>query len=132
VAAQVVGNDAAVAFAGSQGDFELNVMLPVMARNVLESIRLLANVSRVFADRCVAGLEADAEVCLLYAEGSPSIVTPLNRHLGYDEAAAIAKQALKEGRTIREVVVARGHVESGKVTEALLDEVLDVLRMTHP
>jgi fumarate hydratase class II len=132
VAAQVIGNDAAVAFSGSQGDFELNVMLPVMARNVLESIRLLANVSRVFADRCVAGLEADVEVCLLYAEGSPSIVTPLNRHLGYDEAAAIAKQALKEGRTIREIVVARGHVESGKVTEDLLDEVLDVLRMTHP
>jgi fumarate hydratase class II len=132
VAAQVVGNDAAVAFAGTQGDFELNVMLPVMARNVLESIKLLAAVSRVFADRCVAGLEADEEVCRGYAEGSPSIVTPLNRYLGYDEAAAIAKQALKEGRTIREVVVARGHVASGKVTEAQLDEALDVLRMTHP
>ena len=132
VAAQVVGNDAAVAFAGSQGDFELNVMLPVMARNVLESIRLLANVSRVFADRCVAGLEAEVEICRLYAEGSPSIVTPLNRHLGYDEAAAIAKQALKENRTIREIVVARGHVDSGKVTEELLDEILDVLRMTRP
>jgi len=132
VAAQVVGNDAAVAFAGSQGDFELNVMLPVMARNLLESIRLLANVSRLFADRCIVGLEADTEVCRLYAEGSPSIVTPLNRHLGYDEAAAIAKQALKEGLTIREVVIARGHVESGKITEAQLDEALDVLRMTHP
>ncbi len=132
VGAQVVGNDAAVAFAGSQGDFELNVMLPVMARNVLESIKLLAAVSRVFADRCVAGLEADAEVCLAYAEGSPSIVTPLNRHIGYDEAAAIAKQALKEGRTIREVVIARGHVASGALTEAQLDEALDVLRMTHP
>ncbi len=132
VAAQVVGNDAAVAFAGTQGDFELNVMLPVMARNVLESIKLLAAVSRVFADRCVAGLEADEKVCRAYAEGSPSIVTPLNRYLGYDEAAAIAKQALKEGRTIREVVVARGHVSSGKLTEAQLDEALDVLRMTHP
>ncbi|MBX6750315.1 MAG: class II fumarate hydratase [Micromonosporaceae bacterium] len=132
VAAQVIGNDAAVAFAGSQGDFELNVMLPLMARNLLESIRLLANVSRLFADRCVAGLEAEVEICRLYAEGSPSIVTPLNRHLGYDEAAAIAKQALKENRTIREVVIARGHVESGKITEAVLDEVLDVLRMTRP
>ncbi len=132
VAAQVVGNDAAVAFAGTQGDFELNVMLPVMARNVLESIKLLAAVSRVFADRCVAGLEADEKVCRAYAEGSPSIVTPLTRYLGYDEAAAIAKQALKEGRTIREVVVARGHVSSGKLTEAQLDEALDVLRMTHP
>jgi fumarate hydratase class II len=132
VGAQVVGNDAAVAFAGSQGDFELNVMLPVMARNVLESIKLLAAASRLLADKCVAGLEADVDVCLAYAEGSPSIVTPLNRHLGYDEAAAIAKQALKEGRSIREVVVVRGHVESGRITEAQLDEALDVLRMTRP
>ncbi|GAA1598266.1 class II fumarate hydratase [Actinoplanes couchii] len=132
VAAQVIGNDAAVAFAGTQGDFELNVMLPVMARNVLESIRLLAAVSRLFADRCVAGLEADEEITRGYAEGSPSIVTPLNRHLGYDEAAAIAKQALATGRTIREVVVERGHVANGTLTEAQLDEALDVLRMTRP
>jgi fumarate hydratase class II len=132
VGAQVVGNDAAVAFAGSQGDFELNVMLPVMARNVLESITLLAAASRLLADRCVAGLEADVDVCRTYAEGSPSIVTPLNRHLGYDEAAAIAKQALKEGRSIREVVIVRGHVESGRITEAELDQALDVLRMTRP
>jgi fumarate hydratase class II len=83
-------------------------------------------------DRCVAGLEADVEVTRAYAEGSPSIVTPLNRYLGYDEAAAIAKQALKEGRTIREVVLARGHVASGKITEAQLDVLLDVLSMTHP
>lgn len=76
VCAQVIGNDATVAFAGSQGDFELNVMLPVMGRNLLESIRLLAASSRLLADRCVVGLVADAEVCLSYAEGSPSIVTP--------------------------------------------------------
>jgi fumarate hydratase class II len=132
VAAQVIGNDATVAFAGTQGDFELNVMLPVMARNVLESIRLLAAVSRLFADRCVAGLEADEEITRGYAEGSPSIVTPLNRYLGYDEAAAIAKQALASGRTIREVVIERGHVANGTVTEAQLDEALDVLRMTRP
>ena len=94
VCAQVIGNDATVGFAGSQGDFELNVMLPVMARNLLESIRLLAAASRLLADRCVAGLVANAEVCLAYAEGSPSIVTPLNRYLGYDEAASIAKEAL--------------------------------------
>jgi fumarate hydratase class II len=131
VAAQVIGNDATVAFAGTQGDFELNVMLPVMARNVLESIRLLAAVSRLFADRCVAGLEADEEITRGYAEGSPSIVTPLNRYLGYDEAA-IAKQALASGRTIREVVIERGHVANGTVTEAQLDEALDVLRMTRP
>jgi fumarate hydratase class II len=132
VSAQVIGNDATVAFAGSQGDFELNVMLPVMARNVLESIRLLTTVSRLFADRCVAGLRANEDVCLAYAEGSPSIVTPLNRHLGYDEAAAIAKQALASGSTIRAVVIERGHVASGRITEEQLDEVLDVLRMTRP
>jgi fumarate hydratase class II len=132
VAAQVIGNDAAVGFAGSQGDFELNVMLPVMARNLLESIRLLAAVARLFADRCVAGIVPDTGRMREYAEGSPSIVTPLNRYLGYDEAAAIAKQALAERRTIREVVIDRGHVKSGKLSEAQLDEALDVLRMTHP
>jgi fumarate hydratase class II len=132
VCAQVIGNDATVAFAGTQGDFELNVMLPVMARNLLESIRLLANAARLLADRCIDGLEPNVEVARAYAEGSPSIVTPLNRFLGYDEAAAIAKQALASGRTIREVVVERGHLESGTLTEAQLDEALDVLRMTHP
>jgi len=132
VCAQVVGNDAAVAFAGSQGDFELNVMLPVMARNVLESIRLLAGVSRLLADRCVAGLTANVEVCRAYAEGSPAIVTPLARILGYDEAAAIAKQALAEGKPIRTVVMDRGYVAAGRITEEQLNEALDVLRMTHP
>jgi fumarate hydratase, class II len=132
VCAQVIGNDAAVAFAGTQGDFELNVMLPVMARNLLESIRLLAAAAGMLADRCVDGLEADEEVTRAYAEGSPSIVTPLNRVLGYDEAAAIAKQALKENKSIRDVVVERGHVSSGKLTEEQLDEALDVLRMTRP
>jgi len=132
VAAQVVGNDATVAFAGSQGDFELNVMVPVMARNLLESIRLLAAVSRLFAGRCIAGLEANVAVARAYAEGSPAIVTPLNRYLGYDEAAAIAKQALAEGRSIRDVVLARGHVASGRITQQQLDEALDVLRMTRP
>jgi fumarate hydratase, class II len=132
VAAQVIGNDAAVAFAGTQGDFELNVMLPVIARNLLESIRLLTNVARLFADRCVAGLAANEEVARAYAEGSPSIVTPLNRFLGYDEAAAIAKQALAEEKSIRQVVIERGHLDDGKLTEEQLDEALDVLSMTHP
>ncbi|GIF65072.1 fumarate hydratase class II [Asanoa ishikariensis] len=132
VSAQVIGNDAVIAFAGSQGDFELNVMLPVMARNILESVRLLAAASRMLADRCVVGLAANEEVARAYAEGSPSIVTPLNRHLGYDEAAAIAKEALASGRSIRAVVVDRGHVASGKISEAELDELLDVLRMTRP
>src|SRR3954466_2798341 len=131
VVAQVVGNDAAVAWGGANGNFELNVMLPVMARNVLESVRLIANVSRVFADRCVAGIEANVERCREYAESSPSIVTPLNHYVGYDEAAKIAKQALAERKTIREVVVERGHVP-GAISEKKLDEVLDVLSMTRP
>lgn len=132
VVAQVIGNDAAVAFAGSQGDFELNVMLPVIARNLLESIRLLANVARLFAARCVDGLEANEEVLHSYAAGSPSIVTPLNRYLGYDEAAAVAKEALATGHTIREVVISRGHLDRGTLTQAQLDEALDLLSMTHP
>jgi len=132
VCAQVIGNDAAIGFAGAAGDFELNVMLPVIGRNLLESIRLLAAASRLLADRCVSGLVANEEVCRGYAEGSPSIVTPLNRHLGYEEAAEVAKQALATGRSIREVVVERGHVAAGRLTEAELDEALDVLRMTRP
>ncbi len=131
VVAQVVGNDAAVAWSGAAGNFELNVMLPVMARNVLESIRLLANVSRVFADRCVDGITADVDRCREYAESSPSIVTPLNHYVGYDEASKIAKQALAERRTIREVVIERGHVPE-RISEQDLDRVLDVLSMTHP
>jgi fumarate hydratase, class II len=132
VCAQVVGNDAAVAWGGASGNFELNVMLPMMARNVLESMRLLSNISRVFADRCVAGIEANEERCREYAESSPSIVTPLNRYLGYEEAAKVAKQALAERKTIREVVLERGYVESGALTLAQLDEALDVLAMTTP
>ncbi|BCB80284.1 fumarate hydratase class II [Phytohabitans flavus] len=132
VCAQVIGNDATVAFAGSQGDFELNVMLPVMARNLLESIRLLAAASRLLADRCVIGLVANAEICREYAESSPSIVTPLNRFLGYEEAASIAKQALASGQSIRAVVRDRGHVEAGRITDEELEQVLDVLRMTRP
>lgn len=132
VCAQVIGNDATVAFAGSQGDFELNVMLPVMARNLLESIRLLAAASRLLAERCVTGLVANVEICLEYAEASPSIVTPLNPFLGYEEAASIAKQALASGQSIRAVVRDRGHVEAGRITEEQLEQALDVLRMTRP
>jgi fumarate hydratase class II len=131
VVAQVVGNDAAVAFAGTQGNFELNVMLPVIARNVLESARLLAAVARLLADKVIAGAMPDADRMREYAESSPSVVTPLNRYLGYEEAAAIAKQALKERRTIREVVLARGHVDAGRITVEQLDEALDVLRMAR-
>ncbi|MET9336834.1 class II fumarate hydratase [Nonomuraea sp. NPDC003804] len=132
VAAQVIGNDAAITFAGASGNFELNVMLPLIGRNVLESIRLLANVSRLLADRCVSGITANTERLREYAESSPSIVTPLNRHVGYEEAAKIAKQALAERKTIREVVIERGHVANGTISEAELDALLDVLSMTGP
>ena len=132
VAAQVIGNDATVAFAGTTGSFELNVMLPVIARNLLESIRLLASVTRLLADRCIVGIEADEERCRVYAESSPSIVTPLNRFIGYEEAASVAKQALREGKTIKTVVTERGHVSGGKLTAEQLDAALDVLSMTHP
>ena len=132
VAAQVVGNDAAVAWGGAAGNFELNVMLPVIADNLLQSIGILANVSTVFADRCVSGITANVERCREYAESSPSIVTPLNHFVGYDEAAAIAKQSLKEGKTIRQVVIERGHVDSGAISEADLDKALDVLAMANP
>ena len=131
VSSQVVGNDAAVAFGGASGNFELNVQLPMIARNVLESIRLLANVSRVFADNCVSGIEANEEQCRTYAESSPSIVTPLNRYIGYEEAAKVAKQSLQEKKTIRQVVHERGYVEDGKLTEEQLDTALDVLKMTN-
>jgi fumarate hydratase class II len=132
VAAQVIGNDAAVTFAGTTGNFELNVTLPLMARNVLESIRLLANVSRLLADRCVDGITANVERCRELAESSPSIVTPLNKYIGYEEAAKVAKQSLSERKTIRQVVIERGYVQQGKLTEQQLDEALDVLSMTHP
>ncbi|MCE7008580.1 class II fumarate hydratase [Kibdelosporangium philippinense] len=131
VVAQVIGNDAAVAFAGSQGNFQLNVMLPVIARNVLESARLIAAVSRLLADKVLEGTEVDTERTREYAESSPSIVTPLNRYIGYEEAASIAKQSLKERKTIREVVIERGHVDSGKLTIEQLDEALDVLKMAR-
>jgi fumarate hydratase, class II len=131
VAAQVIGNDATVAFSGSQGNLELNVMMPVMARNLLESARLLAAAARVLADKVVDGAEPDLERTRELAESSPSIVTPLNRYLGYEEAASIAKQSLRERKTIREVVIERGHVDGGKLTMEQLDTALDVLGMAR-
>jgi fumarate hydratase class II len=132
VCAQVIGNDAAVTTAGAAGSFELNVMMPVLARNVLESVRLLSTSTRLLAERCVDGITADTERMRAYAESSPSIVTPLNRLIGYEEAARIAKQAMADGATIRETVVAMGYVERGELTEEQLDAALDVASMTHP
>ena len=132
VCAQVVGNDAAVAAAGASGSFELNVMMPVMARNLLESVRLLSTSSVLLADRCVAGITANVERMRTYAESSPSVVTPLNRYIGYEDAAKVAKKALAEEKTIREVVLEMGYVERGDLSETQLDEALDVARMTRP
>ncbi|GAA3023413.1 class II fumarate hydratase [Gordonia defluvii] len=130
VAAQVIGNDTAVTWGGGNGAFELNVYIPMMARNVLESITLLANVSRLFADRCVSGLVAHTERLRTLAQSSPSIVTPLNSAIGYEEAAAVAKQALREGTTIRQTVIDRGLI-GANLTETELDDRLDVLKMAN-
>ena len=130
--AQVIGNDVTITTAGAAGNFELNVMLPVLAKNVLESIHLLSSTSRLLADRCVDGIVADVERARELAESSPSIVTPLNRYIGYEAAAAVVKRAIKQRKTIREVVIEDGHVSEGRLTEDQLDEALDVLAMTRP
>jgi fumarate hydratase class II len=131
VCAQVIGNDATVAFGGAAGNFELNVMMPVIARNLLASINLLSSASRLLADHCVSGITADAGRLRWLAEASPAIVTALNPFIGYEAAAAVAHDALESGRTIREVVIARGHVARGDLTEQQLDAALDVLAMTR-
>ena len=132
VCAQVIGNDAAIAWGGAAGTFELNIMMPMLASNLLESIRLLANASRLFAERLVDGITADEARMRVFAEGSPAIVTALNGYIGYEEAAKVAKQALAQNKSIRDVVIERGYVRDGKLTEQQLDEALDVLRMTRP
>ncbi|HWJ64261.1 MAG TPA: class II fumarate hydratase [Acidimicrobiales bacterium] len=125
VGAQVIGNDAAIAFSGSQGNFELNVFMPVMARNLLESIELVANVSRLFADRCVAGITADVERCRANAESSPAIATSLNPYLGYERTAQLIKESQRTGTPIRELVRA-----TGEVSDEDLDRALDVKALT--
>ena len=132
VCAKVVGNDAAIAWGGAQGSFELNVQIPLMGTSLLESIRLLANASTVLADKTVDGLVANEEKARFYAEASPSIVTPLNKLIGYESAAKIAKHAVAERISVREAVIALGFLERGELTEAQLDEALDVLSMTAP
>lgn len=130
VAAQVIGNDAAIAFAGSQGNFDLLVTLPVMGANLLQSINTLGNVSGVLATKCVDGITANREVCLRFAESSPSVVTPLNRYIGYENAAKIAKHSVAENITVREAVIDLGFVERGEISEEDLDKALDVSAMT--
>ena len=130
VCARVVGNDATIAWAGASGSFELNVMMPVMAHALLESIHVLSTSTVLLAERCVDGITADAERMRRYAESSPSVVTPLNAHIGYEQAAKVAKKALADGATIRETVIDMGYVERGDLTEEQLDAALDVDSMT--
>lgn len=132
VAAQVIGNDQTIAFAGAQGNFDLLVMLPVMAVDLLESINCLGNVAGLLAERCVDGIVANAERCLELAESSASIVTPLNRYIGYENAAKIAKNAVKHKLTVKESALELGFVERGEISEADLDQALNVAEMTHP
>jgi fumarate hydratase class II len=126
VAAQVIGNDAAVTVGGMQGHFELNVFVPVMARNVLDSIRLLAAASRLFAEKCVDGIEANREACERYAELTLSAATALNPYIGYDKATEIVKEAAASGRSLREVAREAG------VDEETLEAALDYRAMANP
>ncbi|PFH06729.1 fumarase class II [Micrococcaceae bacterium JKS001869] len=132
VCAQVIGNDTTVALSSTNGAFELNVGIPVMAATLLESIRLLANTTRVMADKMIDGIEANEERCAFLAGASPSIVTPLNKVIGYEAAAKIAKHSVANKMTVREAVVDLGYVERGEVTEEQLDKALDTMSMTHP
>jgi len=125
VSAQVIGNDTAITVGGMQGNFELNVQIPLMARNLLQSIELLASASRLFAERCVNGIEANREQNEHYAEVSLTVVTALNPHIGYDAATAIVKDAAASGRSLREVAREHG------VSEAVLDEALDLRGMAR-
>jgi fumarate hydratase class II len=126
VCAQVIGNDAAVAFSGSQGSFELNTYLPVIARNLLESIRLLGSVTRLFADRCVAGIEPDVERMRAYAEATPQVAAALNPLLGYERVAELVKESAATGKSIRTLAI-----EHGLVPESEIDAVLDLLKLTR-
>jgi fumarate hydratase class II len=126
VAAQVVGNDQAIAIGGMQGHFELNVFVPLMARNLLQSIKLLAAASRLLDEKCVSGIEANREQCERYAELTLSAATALNPHIGYDKASEIVKKAAASGRSLREVAREEG------VSDDVLDEALDYRKMAKP
>ena len=132
VCARVIGNDATIAWGGASGAFELNVAIPVMGTSLLESTRLLSNSLRALADKTVEGLEANLPRALALAESSPAIVTPLNKIIGYEAAAKIAKHSVAQSMTVREAVIDLGFVERGDVTIDQLDAALDVLSMTTP
>jgi fumarate hydratase class II len=126
VAAQVIGNDAAITVGGMQGHFELNVFVPLIARNLLDSIKLLASAARLLAEKCVDGIEANREACERYAELTLSAATALNPYIGYDKAAEIVREAAASGRSLREVARDAG------VEESVLDEALDYRKMAKP
>jgi fumarate hydratase class II len=126
VAAQVIGNDSAIAIGGMQGHFELNVFVPLMARNLLQSIKLLASASRLLDEKCVAGIEANREQCESYAELTLSAATALNPYIGYDKASEIVKKAAASGRSLRDVAREEG------VSDDVLDEALDYRKMANP
>jgi fumarate hydratase class II len=126
VSAQVIGNDAAITVGGMQGHFELNVFVPLLARNLLDSIKLLASASRLLAEKCVDGIEANREVCERYAELTLSAATALNPYIGYDAGAEIVKEAAASGRSLREVAREHG------VAEDVLDQALDYRAMAKP
>ena len=126
VAAQVIGNDAAITIGGMNGHFELNVYVPLIARNLLDSIRLLASASRLLATKCVDGIEANVDRNTFYAEQTLSSATALNPFIGYDLASEIVKEAVKTGGSLREVALAKG------VDAAVLDEALDFRKMAKP
>ncbi|WP_404433680.1 class II fumarate hydratase [Microbacterium lacus] len=132
VCARVIGNDATIAWAGASGSFELNVAIPIMGSALLESIELLANSVRLLADKTIDGLVANIERTSALAGMSPSIVTPLNKLIGYEAAAKIAKHSVAKGITVREAVLDLGFVDRGEITLEQLDEKLDLLSMTHP
>jgi fumarate hydratase, class II len=125
VCAQVIGNDGAVTVAGTQGNFELNVRVPVIARNLFESIRILTAACTMLAEKCVDGIEANEETLRRHAESTPAIVTALNPYIGYDKGTEIVKEALASNRTIREVAIEKG------VDEETLDKALDLRSMTR-
>ncbi|MDR2454180.1 MAG: class II fumarate hydratase [Bifidobacteriaceae bacterium] len=132
VCSRVIGNDAAITWGGASGFFELNVQIPLMAAALLESIRLLAACARLLARKVVDGIVPDAERCLTLAQSSPSIVTPLNRLIGYETAAKVAKYSVAHGTTVRQAVLDLGLVHDGRLTQAQLDAALDVAKMTRP
>jgi len=126
VAAQVIGNDQAIAVGGMQGHFELNVFVPLLARNLLQSIKLLASACRLLDEKCVAGIEANREQCERYAELTLSAATALNPYIGYDLATEIVKEAAASKRSLREVAREKG------VAEDVLDKALDYRAMAKP